>query len=80
VSGVLLPAVAVVTTDGWPLVALLVLSASVVGTGFAGRRWAHRRTRTRGKDLPGRVRLRRTATAGALAAAVALPRGAGRTR
>jgi copper transport protein len=70
VCGVLLLAITVATTRGWQLVALLVLVALVIGTGMASRRWARRRAV--GKDLPGRVRLRRASAVAAGAAAVAL--------
>lgn len=72
VSGALLLVVAAVTTHGWQLVALLVLGVLVVGAGVAGRWWVRRSGRTRGKDLPGRARLRRGAAVAAAAAVVTL--------
>lgn len=71
-SGALLLVVAAVTTNGWQLVALLVLGVLVVGAGVACRWWVRRSGRTRGKDLPGRARFRRGAAVAAAAATVAL--------
>ncbi len=68
--GVLVVAVAVLTTGGWELAALLALAALVVGTGVAARLWVRRRADTRGKDLPGRARLRRVAAVSVSVAAV----------
>ncbi len=72
VAGGLLLVIAALTTSGWQLVALLVLGALVVGTGIAAWWWARRRVGTRGRDLTGRMRLRRLATVGAVAAVVAM--------
>ena len=72
VCGVLLLAIAVTTASGWQLAALLALVALAVGTGLAGRGWVRRRSRVRGLDHPGRVRLRRAAAVATGAAAVAL--------
>ena len=64
--------IAPLTTAGWQLIALLVLGALVVGTGLACRWWARRRETARGRDLAGRMRLRRLAAVAASAVAVAL--------
>jgi methionine-rich copper-binding protein CopC len=72
VGGGLLLVIAPTTATGWQMIALLVLGVLVVGTGFAGRWWVRRRAHTRGRDLPGRARLRRLAASAAVAVAVAL--------
>lgn len=72
VGGGLLLVLAPLTTSGWQLVALLALGALVVGTGLATAWWVRRRAGTRGRDLTGRMRLRRLATVAAVAVAVAL--------
>jgi methionine-rich copper-binding protein CopC len=72
VGGVALLVIAPLTTTGWQLIALLVLAALVVGTGLAGGWWARRRESTRGRDLTGRMRLRRLAAVAVSAVAVAL--------
>jgi copper transport protein len=72
VGGVALLVIAPPATAGWQLTALLVLGTLVVGTGFAGARLARGRESARGRDVAGRVRLRRLAAVAAVAAAVAL--------
>jgi hypothetical protein len=72
VGGVSLLVVALLTTAGWQLGALLVLAVLAVATGFAGGWWARRRRGTRGRDVSGRARLRRLAAVGAAGVAVAL--------
>jgi methionine-rich copper-binding protein CopC len=68
--GALLVVVAVITAGGWELAALLALATLVVATGVAARLWVRRRADTRGKDLPGRRRLRRVAMVAVAATAV----------
>jgi len=68
--GALVAVVAVVTAGGWELAALLALATLVVATGVAARVWVRRRADTRGKDLPGRLRLRRVAMVAVSATAV----------
>jgi hypothetical protein len=72
VGGGALLVIAPLTTTGWQLIALLVLAALVVGTGLACGWWARRRESTRGRDLTGRMRLRRLAAVAVSAVAVAL--------
>ena len=68
--GALLVVVAVITAGGWELAALLALATLVVATAVAARLWVRRRSDTRGKDLPGRLRLRRVAMVAVAATAV----------
>ncbi|MGI5132736.1 copper resistance protein CopC [Pseudonocardia sp. CA-107938] len=68
--GALVAVVALITVGGWELAALLALATLVVATGIAAHLWVRRRAETRGKDLPGRQRLRRVAVVAASAAAV----------
>jgi copper transport protein len=72
IGGLALLVIAPLMTAGWQLTALLVLGTLVVGTGLAGARLARRRESTRGRDVVGRMRLRRLAAVAAVAAAVAL--------
>ncbi|MFC4948615.1 copper resistance protein CopC [Pseudonocardia sp. GCM10023141] len=72
VSATLLLAIASLATTGWQMIALMVLGAVVLGTGLASRWWMRRRVGTRGRDLPGRTRLRRIAAVAAVAMAVSL--------
>jgi len=68
--GALVAVVAVITAGGWELAALLALATLVVATAVAARLWLRRRAETRGKDLPGRLRLRRVAMVAVSATAV----------
>jgi methionine-rich copper-binding protein CopC len=72
VGGASLLVVAPLTTSGWQLVALLVLAALGVAAGLTGGWWERRRTSTRGRDVAGRARLRKLATAAAVTVAIAL--------